>query len=96
MPVLGIGGGHSLADQVAEQMRDRMVIVERRHNRAALWRRAGVLAAVVVAIFIVGFATAEYSDRNATSFLDRCMAHPFVNTQTGGLVCEVGAPRPAG
>jgi hypothetical protein len=87
---------HSLANQVAEQMRDRMVIVERRHNRVALWRRAGLVTGVVVAIFVVGFAAAEYNDSNATSFLDRCMAHPFVNTQTGGLVCEVGSPKPGG
>jgi hypothetical protein len=84
----------SMADRVAEQMRDRMVIVERRHNRIALWRRAGVLAATVVGIFLVGFAAAEYSDHDATDLMDRCMAHPFVNTQTGGLVCEVGSPRP--
>lgn len=87
---------HSMADQVAEKMQDRMVIVERRHNRVALWRRAGVLTVVVVAIFAVGFAAAEYNDRNAISLLDRCMAHPFVNTQTGGLVCEIGVPRPGG
>jgi hypothetical protein len=85
---------HSMADRVAEQMRDRMVIVERRHNRVALWRRAGVLTGAVAAIFAIGFAAAEYSNSNATSFLDRCMAHPFVNTQTGGLVCEVGSPPP--
>lgn len=87
---------HSMADRVAEQMRDRMVIVERRHNRIALWRRAGVLTATVAAIFLVGFVAAEYSDRDATSLMDRCMAHPFVNAQTGGLVCEVGSPRPGG
>ena len=87
---------HRMADRVAEQMRDRMVIVERRHNRIALWRRAGVLAATVVGIFLVGFAAAEYSDRDATDLMDRCMAHPFVNAQTGGLVCEVGSPRPGG
>ena len=87
---------HSMADRVAEQMRDRMVIVERRHNRVALWRRAGVLTAAVTAIFLVGFVAAEYSDRNATDLMDRCMAHPLVNAQTGGLVCEVGSPRPGG
>ena len=87
---------HSMADRVAEQMRDRMVIVERRHNRVALWRRAGVLTAAVTAIFLVGFVAAEYSDRDATSLMDRCMAHPFVNAQTGGLVCDVGSPRPGG
>ena len=87
---------HSMADQVAERMRDRMVIVERRHNRVALWRRAGVLTAAIVVIFGVGFATARYSDRDAVSLLDRCLAHPFVNTQTGGLVCEVGAAHSGG
>ena len=87
---------HSMADRVAEQMRDRMVIVERRHNRIALWRRAGVLTAAVAAIFLVGFVAAEYSDRGAITLMDRCMAHPFVNSDTGGLVCDVGSPRPGG
>jgi len=87
---------HSMADQVAERMRDRMVIVERRHNRIALWRRAGVLTAAVAVIFLVGFVAAEYSDRGAITLMDRCMAHPFVNSDTGGLVCDVGSPRPGG
>jgi hypothetical protein len=87
---------HSMADRVAEQMRDRMVIVERRHNRIVLWRRAGVLTAAVAAIFLVGFVAAEYSDRGAITLMDRCMAHPFVNSDTGGLVCDVGSPRPGG
>ena len=87
---------HSMADRVAEQMRDRMVIVERRYNRIALWRRAGVLTAAVTAIFLVGFVAAEYSDRDATNLMDRCLAHPLVNAQTGGLVCDVGSPRSGG
>lgn len=87
---------HSMADKVAEQMRDRMVIVERHHNRIALWRRAGVLTAAVTAIFLVGYVAAEYSDRDAITLMDRCMAHPFVNADTGGLVCDVGSPRSGG
>lgn len=86
----------SMADQVAEKMRDQMVIVERRHNRIVLWRRAGFLTAVVVAIFIAGFAAARYGDSDTLSMMNRCLAHPFVDTGTGGLVCEVGAPRPSG
>jgi len=85
---------HSMADQVAAKMRDRMVIVERQHNRIAVWRRAGVLAMAVVTIFGVGFAVARYNDSNAVDLLARCLAHPFVDTQTGGLVCEVGSARP--
>jgi hypothetical protein len=87
---------HSMAGQVADRMREQMVIVERRHNRVALWRRAGLLTAVVILIFGVGFGVARYADQAGVALLDRCLTNPLVDSQTGGLLCALGAAQSGG
>lgn len=86
----------SMAGQVAEQMRDQMIIVERRHNRVVLWKRAGLLSAMVAVIFGVGFGAARYADRPAVRLLDQCLAHPLQDAQTGGLLCSMDMLRSRG
>lgn len=86
----------SMAGQVAEQMRDQMVIVERRHNRVVLWKRAGFLTAIVAVIFGVGFGASRYVDRPAVRLLDQCLAHPLEDTQTGSLLCSMDMLRGGG
>jgi hypothetical protein len=87
---------HSMAGQVADRMREQMVIVERRHNRVALWRRIGLLTAVVVLIFGLGFGAARYADQAGVGLLDRCLAHPLLDSQTGELLCALEAARSGG
>jgi hypothetical protein len=87
---------HTMAGQVADRMREQMVIVERRHNRVALWRRAGLLTAVVILIFGLGFGAARYADQEGVALLDRCLAHPLMDSQTGGLLCALEAAQSGG
>jgi hypothetical protein len=82
----------TMANQVADKMRDRMVIVERQYNRRALWRRAGVLLAAVLAIFSVGCGVMRYADRHAVRLWDQCFEHPYSDRETGAQWCNVGAP----
>jgi hypothetical protein len=86
----------SMAGQVADQMRDQMVIVERRHNRVVLWKRAGFLAVIVVAIFGGGFGAARYVDQPAVRLLNQCLAHPLEDSQTGSLLCSMDTLRTGG
>jgi hypothetical protein len=82
----------TMANQVADKMRDRMVIVERQYNRRALWRRAAVLLAAVLAIFSVGCGAMRYADRHAVRLWDKCFEHPYSDRVTGAQWCDVGAP----
>jgi hypothetical protein len=82
----------SMANQVAEKMRDRVVIVERQHNRIALWRRAAVLTALVLVIFGVGSATMRYIDRQALELWGSCITHPLIDPKTGQQYCALGPP----
>lgn len=82
----------TMADQVADKMRDRMVIVEREYNRHALWRRAGVLLAAVLVIFGVGCGVMRYADRHAVGLWNHCIENAYTDPKTGGQWCNVGAP----
>jgi hypothetical protein len=83
-----------MAGDVAERMRDRMVIVERRHNRWVLWRTGALIAVVLLGVLGGGYAWCAYADRNASALMERCLARPFQDPKTGQLFCLLGAPQP--
>jgi hypothetical protein len=84
---------NQMAGEVAERMRDRMVIVERRHNRWVLLRTGALLAAVLLATLGGGYAWCAHADRNATALMERCLTHPFQDPRTGQLFCQLQAPQ---
>ena len=79
-----------MAAEVAGKMRERMVIVEERHNRFVLWRTGAFIAAVLLAAIGGGYTWRAYSDQTATTLLERCTASPFQDPSTGQLYCQFG------
>jgi hypothetical protein len=79
-----------MAAEVAGKMRERMVIVEERHNRFVLWRTGAFIAAVLLAAIGGGYVWRAYSDQTATTLLERCTASPFQDPSTGQLYCQFG------
>lgn len=80
-----------MAFDVADKMRERMVIVEERHNRFVLWRTGALIAVILLATLGGGYAWRAYADRAATALLDRCLTSPFQDQNTGQLYCQFEA-----
>jgi len=84
----------SMADQVAHRMRERMVIVEERHNRFVLWRTGVLIAVVLLTAAGGGFGFRAYVDRRATTMLERCMTSAVLDPTSNLFYCPYGRSPP--
>lgn len=85
----------SMADRVADKASERMVIVERRHNRIVLWRAGAAIAAVLLAMTVLGWVARARLDRPATAMLAACSATVVQDKASGEFYCLFGrAPPP--
>ncbi len=83
-----------MASEVAEKLRERMVIVEHRHNRRVLWRTGALIAAVLLSTLGGGYVWRAYDDSAATDLMERCVTHPVMYQHTGQLYCQFEALKP--
>ena len=83
-----------MAAEVASKMRERMVIVEERHNRFVLWRTGALIALALLGTFGGGYGWRAYADREATALMERCMDSPFEDRTTGQIFCQLGGTPP--
>ena len=67
-----------LAPKILEEIRDAVVIRERRYNRKVEWRRAGLVAVAVLGMFLGGYSWRGWQDGgNASEALVRCLRQPY-------------------
>lgn len=67
-----------LGPQILKEIRDAVVIRERRYNRKVEWRRASVVAVTVLSLFLGGYSWRAWQDGgNASDALVRCLKEPF-------------------
>jgi hypothetical protein len=81
-----------MAAEVAEKMRERMVIVQERHNRIVLWRTGVLIACVLLMMLGGGYGWRAYADRGATALLEHCLTAPVQDRNSGQLYCTFQAP----
>jgi hypothetical protein len=84
----------SMADRFADKMRERTVIVEKRHNRWVLWRTGALIAGVLLSVLGGGVAWRAYLDRAATEMLERCATTVMQDRTTGQFYCPYGYTPP--
>ena len=67
-----------LGPQILKGIREAVVIRERQYNRKVEWRRAGLVAAAVLGLFLGGYSWRAWQDGNSASdALVRCLKQPF-------------------
>lgn len=72
----------------AEQMKQVMVIRERRWNKDQGRQRMALAGAITLAVFLLGFVVRTGLDWDRLSVAEQCAAHPF--SQSGHLACDLG------
>lgn len=78
-----------LAPKILEEIRDAVVIRERRHNRIVEVRRACLVGATVLALFLGGYSWRAWQDGNdASAALVRCLKQPL-QAPNGERYCAV-------
>ena len=66
-----------LAPKILEEIRDAVVIRERRYNRKVEWRRASLVAVAVLGLVLGGYCWKAWQDGDASEALVRCLKQPF-------------------
>lgn len=67
-----------LAPKILKEIRDAVVIRERRYNRKVEWRRASLVAVAVLGLFLGGYSWRAWQDGDsAGDALVRCLKQPF-------------------
>ena len=66
-----------LAPKILEEIRDAVVIRERRYNRKVEWRRASLVAIAVLGLLLGGYSWRAWQDGDASEALVRCLKQPF-------------------
>ena len=76
-----------LIPRIVEEIRDAVVIRERRYNRGVEWRRACIVGLAVLGLSLGGYSWRAWQDGNdASAALVRCMKQPL-QTPNGERYC---------
>lgn len=76
-----------LAPKILEEIRDAVVIRERRYNRKIEWRRASLAAIAVLGLFLGGYSWKAWQDGDASEALVRCLKQPL-QAPSGDRYCS--------
>lgn len=69
---------NDLAPKILDKIRDAVVIRERRYNRMVEWRRASLIAAAVLGLFLGGYSWRAWQDGgSASDAVVRCLKQPL-------------------
>ena len=82
-----------LTPKILEEIRDAVVIREKRYNRRAEWRRHGLTALAVICLALGGYSWRAWQDHVATSALSRCAEQQF-EAADGKTYCALSALLP--
>ena len=77
-----------LAPQILKEIREAVVVRERRYNRKVEWRRASLVAVAVLGLFLGGYSWRAWQNGNeASDALVRCLQQPF-SAPNGDRYCS--------
>ncbi|UZO94694.1 hypothetical protein [Roseomonas mucosa] len=65
---------HDLTPKIVGQIRDAVVIREKRYNRTMRWRQYALISAATVGLMVGGYSLRAWQDLDDTSALARCAA----------------------
>lgn len=65
---------NDLIPKIVDQIRDAVVIREKRYNRTMRWRQYALISAATVGLMVGGYSLRAWQDLDATSALARCAA----------------------
>ncbi|GAV34206.1 hypothetical protein ROTAS13_01869 [Roseomonas sp. TAS13] len=68
---------HDLTPKIVEQIRDAVVIREKRYNRSMRWRHYALISAATVCLMVGGYSVRAWQDLGATSAMARCVSAGF-------------------
>jgi len=76
-----------IAPGLREELRQAVVIKERRHNRHVEWGRAVAAGAVAVGLLIGGYVLGTWDDSGVNAAVEQCELHPLQDIKTGARYC---------
>ncbi|WP_424140117.1 hypothetical protein [Roseomonas chloroacetimidivorans] len=66
-----------LTPKILEEIRDAVVIREKRYNKSMEWRRYGLVGLTAVCLLLGGYAGRAWQDWSATTALAHCVENPL-------------------
>lgn len=80
-----------IAPGLRDELRQAVVIKERRRNRNVEWGRAAAAGTVVLGLVTGGYVLGTWDDRAMTAAVEQCELHPLQDTKTGQRYCPLEA-----